>query len=63
MNNINWMRVIEASPNKDIEVLVYDSSVAQVTTGHFDGKRWETYSKQIGEEITHWAFLPIGPTM
>ena len=61
IGNIFWNRVQIAVPTKEIEVIVYDASVGQVTTGKFDGKEWSTYETNCSAEITHWAFLPYHP--
>ena len=61
IGNIFWNRVEIAAPTREIEVIVYDSSIGQVTTGKFDGKEWTTYEDNFNGKITHWAFLPNDP--
>jgi len=61
IGNISWMETRTAEPKHEIEVLVYDSSVGQVTTGKFDGKKWSTYEDDFNGKITYWAFLPDSP--
>jgi hypothetical protein len=57
---IVWLMANSCVPTREIEVIVYDASVGQVTTGYFDGK-WHTYADDCDVMVTHWAFLPLPP--
>lgn len=64
---ITWIKVADAMPDAETNVLCFDEESMAVMEGFFDG--WEYDGRQVWRDVercelgivTHWAEMPRGP--
>jgi hypothetical protein len=61
---IEWIQTAKELPDEDLTVMVVVDGSSEVLLGSLNDAKWYYESGfRISAKVTHWAEMPIGPTV